>query len=161
MPFAPDGTDAMAEARETLTHPILGRLEWEAQYGYWSGQRPQPRGGMVDLQIKPADPSRRDRLKRAGDLFLWAMENEVPIRLGAVDNYLYDLYQHWRQEEDPSLSAETFGDLLEWGMLAISDSEIVPVVFWYDDAGHDFFGGHVIVVKLDAELKYRDAHLVG
>jgi hypothetical protein len=146
---------------ETLEHPILGRLVWEAKYGYWSGQRPQHGGGLVDVQIGPADPDRRHRLKRAADLWLWALANERRILHEAVEAYLYELYQDWRQEYDPDLSAEEFEDLLEWEFLEISDSDLVPVELGYHDAGHDFFGGHVIIVELDAELKYRCAHLLG
>ena len=65
----------------------------------------------------------------------------------------------WRQEDEALLDAEEFEGALEWSSLDVSDSETALVEFWYDDGG--LFGGHTVVIELDAELKYRDAYLAG
>lgn len=73
---------------------------------------------------------------------------------------LLELYNDtWRQGEEPVLSAEGLTALLEWTLLTVSASEIVPVEFSYQ-AG-ELFGGHDIAVEVDAELQFCDIDLRG
>ena len=150
----------MAEAADTLTHPILGVLTRVG--GRWATQYELPGGEKLDVRISPGGGDRDAFLKRAADLFLWALENERRVLRHAIEVYLLGLYNDgWRDEADPALDADEFEGALEWGLLTLSASEIVPVEFWYDDGERELFGGHAIVVQLDAELKHRSAHLVG
>jgi hypothetical protein len=156
IPLVLSGAEAMAE---TLEHPILGVLEWEAEYGYWFTQYQLPDGEWLDLTVDPGDGDRYGFLKRAADLFLWALKNERRLLREAIEAELLELYNDtWRQDE-PVLDAEDFEAGLEWHFLALSASEIVPVVFSYG-AG-EMFGGHSVDVELDAELTYLDVDLVG
>lgn len=63
-----------------------------------------------------------------------------------------------RQDNEPALSEDEFAARLEWQLLKVTGSDIVPVEFWYD--AEWLFGGHAVVVQVGAGLQYRDAHLV-
>src|SRR4051794_40088231 len=117
----------MAAEPETLTHPVLGVLTWDAKGRHWDARHELPDGETLDVQVSPGRHDPYAFLKRAADLFGWALANERRVLHEAVEAYLYDLYQGWRQEEDPELSAEEFEGVLGWGLLEISDSELVPV----------------------------------
>src|SRR5262249_45973725 len=94
---------AMAKAPdETLKHPILGVLKWDAERNHWLQQHEtSPRGRLLDVQIEPGDRERRTLLKRAADLYLWALKNEPRVLRQAVEAYLLELYNDgWREEED-------------------------------------------------------------
>ena len=150
----------MAGDSETLTHPVFGVLKWDPKHSYWFTQRELPGGGRLDVQVSPHKGDLDGFLKRAADLFLWALKNERRVLREAIQAYLLDLYNDgWRQEEDPVLTAEEFEGELTWEGLDISESEIVLVEFWYSDGGRDLFGGHVIVIEMDDQLRRRSAHL--
>jgi hypothetical protein len=143
----------MAKAPDALTHPILGALAWEPAYGCWYGQHELPGGGVLFVQVDPGG-DRCASLKRAADLFLWAMKNEPQVLRQAVEAMLE--LQGWRQG-GAGPSAEELKRELEWQGLAIRDGGDVPVEFGYG-AGR-LFGGQAVVVELDAELRFLDVDL--
>ena len=146
----------MAGASETLTHPILGLLTWESSYRCWYAQHEAPGGETLFLQVEPAG-DRYGFLKRAADLFVWALANERRVLREAVAAALLELYNDaWRQGE-PVLSAEELKREMDWQGLSIRDGEGVLVEFGYD-AGR-LFGGHVVIVELDDELRFLDVDL--
>ncbi len=99
-------------------------------------------------------------LERATILFRWALENERRLLREAVEGELLELYNDtWRQGNEPVLTADELTARLEWHLLAISSSDIVPVEFGYG-AG-DLFGYHSVTVEVDADLRYRDIDLRG
>jgi hypothetical protein len=150
----------MAEVSETLTHPVFGSLGWLPKYSHWFTQYQLHSGHRLDVIVEPHNPDRIAFLKPAADLFRWGLANERSLFQEAAQTYLLELYNDgWRQEDDPLLSADDFSAQLEWELLKVSESEIVPVEFGYD-AG-DLFGGHGVFVETDASLRFRGAHLVG
>ena len=151
----------MADDSETLTHPVFGVLKWDQQCSYWLGAHEPPDGEALDVIVQPGDGERRDFLKRAADLFLWALSNERRVRSEAIEAELLDLYNDtWRQGDDPVLSAAELEEQLRWVVLEIIDDEGIPPVTFSYRAG-DLFGGHFLAVELDAGLKFRDADLQG
>ena len=150
----------MAEASEHLTHPILGTLGWLPEFSHWFTQRPLPSGGQLDVIVDPGDGDRFEFLPRATELFRWAMANERRVLADAMQAELLELYNNtWRQEDEPELSAEELAGRLEWQLLDISSSDIVPVEFSYD-AG-ELFGCHGVTVEVDESLAFRDIDLRG
>jgi hypothetical protein len=150
----------MAEASEHLTHPVLGMLGWLPEFSWWFAELALPSGGQLDLIVDPGDDDRYAFLPRAADLFRWAMANERRVLAEAVQAELLELYNDtWRQGDEPTLSADELTERLEWQLLTVSASEIVPVEFSYD-AG-DLFGYHGVTVEVDAELRFRDIDLRG
>jgi hypothetical protein len=88
------------------------------------------------------------------------MENERNVLSEALRAELLSLYNDtWRQSDEPILSANELEAWLEWQLLTISASEIVPVEFSYD-AG-ELFGYHGVTVEVDAELQFRNINLRG
>ncbi len=91
------------------------------------------------------------------------LANERRIFQDAVQTKLLELYNDgWRQEDEPVLSEEEFSAQLEWQLLKINASDVVPIEFWYDPGElYESFGGHVVSVEVDAELQFRGANLIG
>ena len=62
-----------------------------------------------------------------------ALKAERRIIRAALKAELLELYNEtWRQRADPVLTAAEMTDLLQWSLLEISASEIVPVTFSYE-----------------------------
>ena len=142
------------------SHPVFGQLEWQAEFSWWFTQYELPDGRAIDVTIDPGDGDRVHFLKRAADLFLWALANERRLLREAIGAYLLELFnESWRQADESPFDADGFEAELDWQALTISDSEVVPVEYGYD-AG-DWFGGHTVSVELDAALNFRGAHLQG
>lgn len=150
----------MAEASEQPTHPVLGTLGWLPDYSHWFAQMRHPSGEWLDGIVDPADTNRFDFLPRATVLFQWAFENERRVLADAMRAELLELYNDvWRQGDEAVLSAGELTARLEWTLLTVSASEIVPVEFSYHV--DELFGGHGVVVEVDAELPFRDVELRG
>lgn len=150
----------MAETSEYRTHPVLGALAWLPKHSHWFAQHRLASGGMLDVIVSPRREDRHEFLPQAAELFRWAMGNERRLFWEALRAYLLELYNDgWRQDDEPVLLEDEFAAQLEWQLLEIKASDIVPVEFWYD-AG-DLFGGHGVVIQVGAELQYRSANLVG
>lgn len=150
----------MAEASEHLTHPVLGTLGWLPEYSHWFAQVRLPSSEWLDVIVDPGDTDRFEFLPRAAELFQWAFDNERRVLAEAMRAKLLELYNDtWREADDPVLTAEGLTALLEWTLLRVSTSDLVPVEFSYH-AG-ELFGGHGVSVAVDAELRLRDIHLPG
>jgi len=141
----------MAKASKHLTHPVLGTLSWQSDSSDWYSQHALPSGGQLDVIVDPGDGDRFEFLSRAAELYRWAMDNERWALSEAMQAELLELYNDtWRQGDEPVLSAEELTAQLEWQLLVISASEIVPVEFSYG-AG-ELFGCHGVAVEVDADL---------
>src|SRR5262245_64886908 len=150
----------MAKATETLKHPVLGELRWLPDYAHWFAQLRQPAGDWLDLIVDPGDGDRHAFLGPAVKLFRWAVKTERRVLRAALRAELLELYNDtWRQEGEPKLSAKGLADQLEWSLLTVSASEVVPVEFSYE--AEDLFGGHGVTVEVDKELRFRDIELRG
>ena len=153
----------MADASETLAHPVFGRLEWRPKESEWFTQYRLPSGVQLNIHIQPYQRDRHAFIESAAELFRWALANERRMFQEAVQTTLLELYNDgWRQEDEPVLSAEEFAAQLEWQLLRIKASDIVPVELWYDPGAlYESFGGHVVSVEVGAGLQFRGAHLIG
>ena len=150
----------MAEASEHLTHPVLGTLGWLPEFSHWFTQLRLPSGEWLDVIVDPADADRFEFLPRAAELFRWAFDHERRVLADAMRVELLELYNDtWRQEDEPVLSAAELTARLEWTLLTVSGSDLVPVEFGYH-AG-ELFGGHGVAVEVGAELRFRDIDLRG
>jgi hypothetical protein len=150
----------MAEASEHLTHPVLGTIGWLPEFSHWFTQLPLTSGGQLDVIVDPSDGDRFEFLPRAAALFQWAMANERRVLADAMQAGLLELYNDtWRQGDEPELSAAELTARLEWQLLSVSASDIVPVEFSYD-AG-ELFGYHGVTVEVDESLAFRDIDLRG
>ncbi len=150
----------MAEAPETLLHPVLGQLTWAAAPFHWSTEYQLPSGGRLDLFVEPYPLDHYAFLERAAELFRWALDNERRVFREALRTYVLELYNDgWRQDDEPVLPEDEFAARLEWQLLKVRGSDLVAVEFWYD--AEWLFGGHAVVVEVGAGLQYRGAHLVG
>jgi hypothetical protein len=74
----------MAEASEHLTHPILGTLGWLPDYSHWFTQLRLPSREWLGVIVEPGDTDRFEFLTRAGELFLWAFDNEQRVLADAM-----------------------------------------------------------------------------
>ena len=145
---------------ETITHRDFGELRWEQEYSWWFTQLRLPSGDWLDMIVDPGDGDRFAFLEPAANLFRWALGTEQRILRDAIRAELLELYNDiWQQGDEPELTADELMSRLEWTLLDISASPIVPVTFSYD-AG-DLFGGHSVAVKVDGELRFRDIDLRG
>jgi hypothetical protein len=150
----------MAKTPDTLTHPILGVLTWESPQWWWFTRYELSDGGALDVMIDPARRDRRAFLKRAADLFLWALVNERRVRREAVEAELLELCNDpGVREEEPAMSAEELEAALNWRGLTISEGEDVLVDFGYDPS--ELFGAHRVHVELDDGLKFLGVDLRG
>jgi hypothetical protein len=148
----------MAKASEKLSHPVFGKIEWLPKYSHWSAQISLPTGRRLGVIVAP-DGDRYECLKQAADLFKWVLNNERRILREAIQTVLLALCNDWRQDDEPELTADELAEHLQWQLLEISDSEAYPVELRYGDGG--LFGGHTVVVQLDAELRLSDSYLWG
>jgi hypothetical protein len=150
----------MAEASECLAHAILGMLEWQPDFSHWFTQLRLPSDDWLDVIVKPGESDRFGFLPRAAELFGWALANERQILAQAIRAALLELFNDtWRRSNEPILSAEELTARLDWQLLTISASDIVPVEFSYG-AG-ELFGYHGVTVEVDAELRFHDIELRG
>jgi hypothetical protein len=109
--------------------------------------------------VDPGDGDRSEFLPRAAELFQWAMARERQVLAEAIRVELLELYNDtWRQGE-PVLSAEELTARLDWQLLTVTASDVVPVEFSYG-AG-ELFGYHGVTIEVDAELRFRDIDLRG
>ena len=150
----------MAEASERLTHPVLGTLGWLPQYSHWFTQLRLPSGEWLDVVVDPGDADRLGFLPRAAELFAWAMANERRVLAEAIQAELLELYNGtWRQADEPVLSARELTARLDWQLLSVIASDVVPVEFSYG-AG-ELFGYHGVTVEMNRDLRFRDIELRG
>jgi hypothetical protein len=148
----------MANASETLTHPILGSLRWMPDDQHWYSQYRLPSGIVRDVMVEPGDADRHEVIDLAAGLFTWAMENERRILADALQAELLDLYNSvWRRGEGLAVTADELAARLEWHLLEIHPNYIIPVEFSYG-AG-DLFGGHGVAIEVNEELQFRDVDL--
>lgn len=150
----------MAKASKHLMHPVLGKMAWLPEYSHWFTQLKLPSGDWLDVIVDPGDGDRLQFLPKAAQLFEWALANERQVLAEAMEAELLELYNDtWRQNDELVLSAEELTARLNWGLLSVMDSDIVPVEFSYG-AG-ELFGYHGVTVEVDAALKFRDIDLRG
>ena len=150
---------------ETITHPVFGELRWEEPRSVWFTQV-RDASWMIDVSVDPGENDPIACLDRAADLYSRALRAERQLLRTAIDNYLLELFnENWRladgQDEmnQVELTAEAFAARLRFEFLKVRPDSRFAVELGYH-AG-DMFGGHAVFVRLDRNLCYLNAALVG
>jgi hypothetical protein len=150
----------MSDQPESITHPVLGELRWEVARSVWFAQVRDSTGEWIDVSVEPEDGDRVACLDRAADLYLRAMRAERQLLRTAIEKELLPLYNDcWREPLWPVLTVEQLMKQLEFTFIQIRPGFDVAVILSYE-AEHPF-AGHCVDVKLDGELRYVNAGLVG
>ena len=91
---------------EWLTHPVFGDLRWEGEASWWFTQIRQESGEWLDVIIDPDDDDTSAFIERAAQLYCRTMAAEREILQEAIQKGLLNLYDKWRQADEPELTAE-------------------------------------------------------
>ena len=145
----------------SITHPVLGTLRWEPEHSRWLGEVRFTSCALGDLVIDPGEAG-VDFLDKAAALCLRLLAAEPRIRREAAvaKDGILDLYRHWRDADDPELTAEGLASRLEPVFLRIDT--VVPVILSYAlGERNEVFGGHAIDVELNDKLEIKAVNLVG
>lgn len=142
---------------ESLTHPAFGKLKWEETDQWWFTQIRQESGEWLDVIVDPGDDDPTQFVERASQLYRRAMNAERQLLQEAIKDKLFDLYETWRQENEPKLTAEELQDQLE--LIFVRIDTVIPITLSYDLG--DLFGGHSVDVEVDRQLQFAGVNLVG
>lgn len=142
---------------ESLTHAVFGELRWEAESDWWFTQVRLPSGDWLDVVVDPGDEDPSAFVEQAAALFRQAMDAERRILHEAVRARVLDLYDAWRQEDEPRLTAEGLEGQLELTFIRLDTVAPVVLSYW---AG-EVFGGHSVDVTVDEKLRVTGVGLVG
>ena len=142
---------------ESLTHAVFGELRWEAESSWWFTQMRLPSGDWLDVIVDPGDEDPSTFIEQAATLFRRAMDAERRILHEAVRGRMLDLYDAWRQEGEPELSAAGLEERLELTFVRLDT--VSPIVLSYWPA--EVFGGHSVDVMVDERLRVTGVGLVG
>src|SRR3990170_1246338 len=110
-------------ACRTLNVPPIGLLTWREEWGWWEAHVALPSGGRLDVILAPRGDDRVAFALQSAARFQWALENERQVLGDAVDAELLELYDTWRQGDEPELTRERFIAALKWELLEIRDSD--------------------------------------
>jgi hypothetical protein len=146
---------------ESLTHPLLGHLRWEPEFSWWSADARLPSGRVVDVVVDPGgDADGASFIAKAAELFGRVVAGEPGVRREAVRKRILELYDHWRNEDEPRLTAEELADGLD--LTFIRFDTVVPVTLSYAlGERNDVFGGHAVDVRVDEHLRVTAVSLAG
>lgn len=146
---------------DTLTHPVFGELRWEEPTSWWLGDFRLESGDLVEVMVVPGRQDRVAFLEKAAQLFQRAMGAEPRIRGVAAEQKVLELYECWRNEDEPILTARELAERLE--LVTVRIGTVVPISLGYivGDGLEDVFGGHGLDVRVDESLGVTDVGLVG
>jgi hypothetical protein len=85
------------------------------------------------------------------------MDAERKLRDEAVRMRILDLYDTWRQEDEPEFTAEGLQEQLELTFVRLDTT--APIILSY--GLNDVFGGHSVDVTVDEQLRVTGVSLVG
>jgi hypothetical protein len=142
---------------ESFTHPVFGHLRWEGQYSWWFTQIRLPSGDWLDVIVDPGDDDPIPFVERAAELYRRAMDAERQVLDEAIRRRILDLYEAWRQTDEPQLTAGELKDRLEFTFVRIDT--VGPITLSY--LLGDVFGGHSVDVRVNEECQVVDVGLVG
>ena len=135
-----------------LTHPVFGDLQWQEKFSWWFTQIFLESGKRLDVIIDPSDGEPTEYVERVSQFYCRVMDSERDILREVIKQRLLFLYDVWRQEGDPELTAEELQDQLNLTCVRIeTDSPIITLGY---ELG-DFFGGHTVDVKVNEQLQVK------
>ena len=141
----------------TATHPLLGLLEYQREYGRYVG-RVQWQGRQIDIALFTSDPTSTEPVfQRATRVFTAQRDWSERLRHCIADKLLPLKNGTWLEEDE---TAYTEGGLLERITLqSIHFGESGRITFWHAD--DDLFAGHDIEVRADEERGVTEVGLAG
>ncbi|MBY0527948.1 MAG: hypothetical protein K2R98_31410, partial [Gemmataceae bacterium] len=69
---------------DSLDHPVLGQLRWEAEFSWWITKIPLPSGLHVDLIVAPEDCDRVDFVEQDAVSRRSGFSDAKPAVMGSV-----------------------------------------------------------------------------
>jgi hypothetical protein len=142
---------------DSLPHPIFGDLRWEGKYSWWFTQIRLQSGEWLHVIVDPGDDDPSTFVERAAQLYCRAMDAERQILQDAIQSKLLDLYEAWRQQNEPEMTAEELKNELELTFIRIDTIIPITLNYWLGDV----FGGHSVDVKVDETCRVTGVNLVG
>jgi hypothetical protein len=139
---------------EPIDDPVLGHLEFNAQFGHWVGETEIVPGKRIEITLEDDELEKILPIARAG--LTWFRANEPEARRQLALQML-ERADDWRQEGDAEITEGTFAErvrLTHILLLANGETELR-----YSDG--EMFGGHTIVVAVGADRVLGAAYLWG
>jgi hypothetical protein len=128
---------------EQIDDPVLGRLTWDADFSWWTGQVEFRPGQKVGL-VAGADPQSADRAKALALAKEWLdrlREREPEYRAWVARQVL-----HMRRNRQQPMTTDDVAALIRVGSLE-TFADGTAEVCWDDDEA--LFGGHGILTRID------------
>jgi hypothetical protein len=122
---------------ESFNHPVFGNLRWFEKCSWWETRICLESGKWIEMIVDPGDDDPAAFVERAAELFRRAMDAERRILEEGIQNGLLDLYDAWRQEDEPNLTAEGLMGVLD--LVFVRIDTVIPVTLAYGLG--DVFGG--------------------
>jgi hypothetical protein len=138
-------------------HAVFGELRWEEESSWWFTQLRLDSGEWLDVIVAPGEADPSTFVEQAARLFGRAMAAERKLLHEAVRARILDLYNAWRQEDEPELTAEGLEKQLQLTFVRLD--AIAPLVLSYWPG--DVFGGHCVDMTVDEQLRVTGVGLVG
>lgn len=137
--------------RPPLSHPVLGDLEYDASFDWYSGSLP----GGVRLSVVPGGDAtvtttHLDRL--ASDLD--GLRDRA--RQDAAKNLLAPKNETWLGDDEPPLTADAFQSRLGLEGVVVQPGGLE---IFFDDG--DLFWGHTVIVAYDDDGALVEADIAG
>lgn len=160
--IAPDDPALRAVAVElqkpvVATHPVLGRLEYEREYGWYAGQA-EWLGRPIEIHLGAEDPARADAvIARASRTFAQAAAWDARIRRSVTDKLLPLKNEAWLEEGEAPCGEDEF--LARIALQSIEFGQTGRITFWHTDGG--LFGDHYIEVRADERDGIQEVVLAG
>lgn len=142
-------------SEKIIKNQILGELIWDSDLDWWSSQVEFTPGNLVNLSVDGEDVETPAVIELACHSFIHLQKQEVNLRLCAA-NHLLNLYNdHWNNGDE--INYQTFMELMKLEEVYLNSDGSAKL--YYDDG--DLFGGHVIIVSIDGNGVFEDAHIAG
>jgi hypothetical protein len=144
-------------SRSDIDHPALGRLEYDEDLDWYSG-KVSVGGRPVDLRIPcwrvSGEPPALSHAVRIAD----KIADRCRAAKECAVRDLLELKNHtWRGEDEPKVSADEFKQRMELEDIIVDDDGSAE--FHHRDG--ELFGGHGIVVEMDADGRFKRADIAG
>jgi len=139
---------------EPFDDPVLGRVEWNAEFDFWVARFVLPDGRSVEFEIDEGAIGPRIQATRA--TFRWVSEHEIALRDQLAERML-DLARTWKQSGEPEITAASFAERVRLTAAALDDADALTLYY----ADGDMFGGHLILVNVGADRLMNAPYLAG
>jgi hypothetical protein len=142
---------------EAFDDPVLGRLEWDEELGYWQGGVDLMAGPHIGISLSAELEELPTALPIARESLAWLLAHEEKARGCVTDEMLESFNKSWRQPGEPKVDRAGFMARIE-----LIDADLGAgggITLWYSDG--DMFGGHAVVADFDAARRIERVTLMG